>query len=84
MQPYLTVVFFFQILKGNAHIPKWLSPGAQDILREILDPNPITRIDVDGIRAHDWFKQDYARAVPFHDDDDNTDEGIINMTEVHM
>ncbi|GJN10893.1 hypothetical protein PR202_ga29034 [Eleusine coracana subsp. coracana] len=73
------VVALYQ--KGNAHIPKWLSPGAQDILQKILDPNPITRIDVDGIMAHDWFKQDYARAVPFHDDDDNTDEGGINVTE---
>jgi 5'-AMP-activated protein kinase catalytic alpha subunit len=72
-----------QILKGNAHIPKWLSQGAQDILRKILDPNPITRIDVDGIRAHDWFKQGYAAAVPFNDDEDiSIDEDSLHMTEV--
>ncbi|TVU37608.1 hypothetical protein EJB05_10978 [Eragrostis curvula] len=75
------VCLYQKILKGNAHIPKWLSPGAQDILRKILDPNPITRIDVDGIRAHDWFKQGYTPVVPFHDDDDNTDEGRVDMTE---
>ncbi|XP_062190623.1 CBL-interacting protein kinase 21 [Phragmites australis] len=76
------VVLYQKILKGNAHIPKWLSQGAQDILRKILDPNPITRIDVDGIRAHDWFKQGYAPAVAFDDDEDNNmDEGALNMSE---
>jgi len=77
------VVLYQKILKGNAHIPKWLSQGAQDILRKILDPNPITRIDLDGIRAHNWFKQGYAPAVPFNDDEDiSMSEGSLNMTEV--
>lgn len=75
---------FVQILKGNAHIPKWLSQGAQDILRKILDPNPITRIDVDRIRAHDWFKQGYAPAVAYHDDEDiGMDEDSLNTTLVN-
>lgn len=65
------VVLYQKILKGTVHIPKWLSPGAQDILRKILDPNPITRFGIDGIRAHDWFNQSYTPAVPFDDDDDN-------------
>ncbi|XP_035820677.1 CBL-interacting serine/threonine-protein kinase 1 isoform X3 [Zea mays] len=77
------VVLYQKILKGNAHIPKWLSQGAQDILRKILDPNPVTRIDVDGIRAHDWFKQGYAPAMPFSDDEEDIsmDEDSLNITE---
>jgi serine/threonine protein kinase len=71
LQPYLTVWYYSQILKGTVHIPKWLSPGAQDILRKILDPDPITRFGIDGIRGHDWFNQSYTPAVPFDDDDDN-------------
>jgi 5'-AMP-activated protein kinase catalytic alpha subunit len=85
MQPYLNVLFICsQILKGTAHIPKWLSQGAQDILRKILDPNPITRIDVEGIRAHEWFKQGYAPAVPFNDEEEDIsmDEDSLNMTKV--
>uniref|UniRef100_A0A0E0LNU5 non-specific serine/threonine protein kinase n=1 Tax=Oryza punctata TaxID=4537 RepID=A0A0E0LNU5_ORYPU len=73
-----TVVLYQKILKGDARIPKWLSPGAQDVLRKILDPNPITRLDITGIRAHEWFRQDYAPAMPFDDDDDN---GNLHMTE---
>ncbi|XP_066398131.1 CBL-interacting protein kinase 21-like isoform X3 [Miscanthus floridulus] len=77
------VVLYQKILKGNAHIPKWLSQGAQDILRKILDPNPITRIDVDGIRAHEWFKQGYAPAVPFNDDEEDISMDVhsLNMTK---
>lgn len=60
----------FQILRGDAKIPKWLSPGARDILRRILDPSPITRINVAGIKAHEWFKQDYVPAIPSDDEED--------------
>lgn len=41
------------------------------MLRRILDPNPVTRINVAGIRADDWFKKDYSPAVPFDYDDDD-------------
>ncbi|RRT65909.1 hypothetical protein B296_00026475 [Ensete ventricosum] len=61
------------ICRGDTKIPRWLSPGAQKMLGRILDPNPVTRINVAGIRADDWFKKDYSPAVPynFHDDDDD-------------
>lgn len=79
----ISIQFCIQILKGDARIPKWLSPGAQDILRKILDPNPITRLDITGIRAHEWFRQDYTPAMPFDDDDDNNiSDGNLHMTEV--
>ncbi|KAJ8511115.1 hypothetical protein OPV22_001549 [Ensete ventricosum] len=61
-----------KICRGDTKIPRWLSPGAQKMLGRILDPNPVTRINVAGIRADDWFKKDYSPAVPydFNDDDD--------------
>ncbi|RWW49752.1 hypothetical protein BHE74_00044079 [Ensete ventricosum] len=58
------------IFRGDTKIPRWLSPDAQDLLRRMLNPNPITRIDVAGIKAHDWFKQDYTPVIPNDDDDD--------------
>ncbi|XP_009411589.2 CBL-interacting protein kinase 1 isoform X2 [Musa acuminata AAA Group] len=63
-------VLYQKISKGETEIPKWLSPGAQNILKRILDPNPIMRINMAGIKADDWFKQDYAPIVPNDDDDD--------------
>lgn len=59
-----------QIVRGDTEFPKWLSPGAQDILKRILDPNPITRINVTGIKAHDWFNQDYTSVAPIDDEED--------------
>ncbi|CAL9207118.1 unnamed protein product [Musa hybrid cultivar] len=64
-----------KICRGDTKIPRWLSPGAQNMLRRILDPNPVTRINVAGIRADDWFKKDYSPAVPF-DYDDNDDSSL--------
>nr|QSH71649.1 CBL-interacting protein kinase [Hedychium coronarium] len=67
-------VLYQKILRGDTKIPKWISPGAQNILRRILDPNPITRINVAGIKADEWFKEDYVPAVP---NDGCGDEEII-------
>ncbi|KAJ8511643.1 hypothetical protein OPV22_002077 [Ensete ventricosum] len=66
-------VLYQKIVRGDTKIPRWLSPGAQNILRRILDPNPITRMNVGGIKADDWFKQDYAPVFPKDDDDDDDD-----------
>ncbi|KAG6494615.1 CBL-interacting protein kinase 1-like [Zingiber officinale] len=67
-------VLYHKISRGDTKIPKWLSPGAQNILIRILDPNPITRINAAGIKADEWFKQDYVPAFP---NDDYNDEEII-------
>ncbi|CAL9068194.1 unnamed protein product [Musa banksii] len=64
-------VLYQKIVRGDTKIPRWLSPGAQNILRRILDPNPVTRMNVAGIKADDWFKEDYAPVFPKDDDDDS-------------
>ncbi|KAJ0093459.1 hypothetical protein Patl1_24732 [Pistacia atlantica] len=59
-----------KIFKGDAKIPKWLSPGAQNMLRRILEPNPIKRMTMADIKADEWFKQDYTPADPNDEDED--------------
>lgn len=63
-------VLYQKIFKGDAKLPKWLSPGAQNLLRKILDPNPVKRITVAGIKVDEWFKQDYTPANPDDDEED--------------
>ncbi|KAF8392662.1 hypothetical protein HHK36_023011 [Tetracentron sinense] len=63
-------VLYQKIFKGDAQIPKWLSQGAQNMIRRILDPNPKTRITMAGIKADEWFKQDYTPANPDDEDED--------------
>ena len=60
----------FQIFKGDTQIPKWLSFGARNMIRRILDPNPDTRITMTGIKDDEWFKQDYTLAVPDDEEED--------------
>lgn len=61
-------VLYQKIVKGDTQIPKYLSQGAQSMLKRILDPNPSTRLTTSQIREDVWFKQDYAPAVPSDDD----------------
>ncbi|KAF7801020.1 CBL-interacting serine/threonine-protein kinase 1-like [Senna tora] len=58
------------ILKGDVRIPKWLSPGAQNMIKRILDPNPSTRITMTGIKEDEWFRQDYIPANPEDEEED--------------
>ncbi|KAH7513581.1 hypothetical protein JRO89_XSUnG0175700 [Xanthoceras sorbifolium] len=76
-------VLYQKIFKGDAKIPKWLSPGAQNMLRRILDPNPATRITMSGIKTDDWFKHGYTPANPNDDEEDIfIDDQAFSMQEV--
>ncbi|XP_009607229.1 CBL-interacting serine/threonine-protein kinase 24 isoform X1 [Nicotiana tomentosiformis] len=39
--------------------PFWFSPGATSLIRKIIDPNPRTRIKIEGIRRDPWFRKNY-------------------------
>lgn len=71
-------VLYQKILKGDAQIPKWLSPGARNLIKRILDPNPRTRISMADIKVDEWFKHDYSPAIPDDDDDDNEQNSFID------
>ncbi|KAH9766568.1 CBL-interacting serine/threonine-protein kinase 1 [Citrus sinensis] len=63
-------VLYQKIFRGDFKLPKWLSPGAQNLLRKILEPNPVKRITIAGIKADEWFEQDYTPANPDDDEED--------------
>ncbi|XP_044484237.1 CBL-interacting serine/threonine-protein kinase 1-like isoform X3 [Mangifera indica] len=74
----------FQIFKGDTKIPEWLSPGAQNMLRRILEPNPIKRITMSDIKADEWFKQDYTpEDLNDKDEDIFVDDEAFSMQEVN-
>ncbi|KAH7655234.1 Non-specific serine/threonine protein kinase protein [Dioscorea alata] len=75
-------VLYRKIFKGETDIPHWLSSGAQNLLRRILDPNTSTRINVDEIKAHCWFKRNYIPAIPNDDDEDfSSDDEAFSIKE---
>ncbi|XP_040990511.1 CBL-interacting serine/threonine-protein kinase 1-like isoform X2 [Juglans microcarpa x Juglans regia] len=75
-------VLYQKIFKGDTQIPTWLSPGAQNMIRRILDPNPLTRITTADIKADEWFKQGYSPANPDDDEDIHIDDEAFSIHEV--
>ncbi|CAH8284641.1 unnamed protein product [Eruca vesicaria subsp. sativa] len=78
-------VLYQKICKGDPPIPRWLSPGARTMIKKMLDPNPVTRITVSGIKASEWFKNDYTPSTPDDDDDEediDTDDDAFSVQEV--
>ncbi|KAG7995660.1 hypothetical protein I3843_01G121200 [Carya illinoinensis] len=75
-------VLYQKIFKGDTQIPTWLSPGAQNLIRRILDPNPLTRITTEDIKADEWFKQGYSPANPDDDEDIHIDDEAFSIHEV--
>ncbi|KAE8734575.1 CBL-interacting protein kinase 21 [Hibiscus syriacus] len=80
--PMSNLLVRFQIFKGDTRIPKRLSSGAWNMIRRILDPNPITRITMAEIKNDEWFKQDYTPAVPDDEEEDTyIDDEAFSMSE---
>ncbi|KAF8680627.1 hypothetical protein HU200_045656 [Digitaria exilis] len=48
------VNMYRKIYAGRFRCPAWFSPALRDLLRRVLDPNPDSRIDADGIVSHPW------------------------------
>ncbi|XP_070058068.1 CBL-interacting serine/threonine-protein kinase 1-like isoform X2 [Nicotiana tomentosiformis] len=78
-------ILYKKIFKGDVHIPKWLSLGAKNLLKRILDPNPRTRITMAEIKINEWFKQDYDPANPYEEDLEcdhiSTDNQVLTVQE---
>ncbi|KZV57973.1 CBL-interacting serine/threonine-protein kinase 1-like [Dorcoceras hygrometricum] len=77
-------VLYQKITKGDVQIPKWLSPGARNLVKRILDPNPRTRITIDEIKENDWFKQDYTPLDPTEENENAcADDDASSSNEAH-
>jgi serine/threonine protein kinase len=62
-----------KIHAGRFRCPAWFSPALRHLVRRVLDPDPATRIDADGIVAHPWFRhgasdEDLARLTRGHEE----------------
>ncbi|XP_057806129.1 CBL-interacting serine/threonine-protein kinase 1-like isoform X2 [Salvia miltiorrhiza] len=75
-------VLYQKIFKGDAQIPKWLSPGAKNLIKRILDPNPHTRISMHDIKDHGWFKQDYTPLGPDEEDCACTEDELSSVHDI--
>ncbi|KAL7168408.1 hypothetical protein ACSBR2_038784 [Camellia fascicularis] len=53
--------------------PVWFSAGAKSLIHKILDPNPETRIRIEGIKNDPWFRKNYVAVEHGGDEDANLD-----------
>lgn len=54
--------------------PFWFSPGAKSLIERMLDPNPKTRITIEGIRKDPWFPVNYIPVRQGVEEDVNLDD----------
>ncbi|XP_031494188.1 CBL-interacting protein kinase 32-like [Nymphaea colorata] len=54
--------------------PSWISLGAMQLIRKILDPNPMTRITIPEILEDKWFKKNYKPPVFQEEENVNLDD----------
>ncbi|KAM0872277.1 hypothetical protein ACQ4PT_038830 [Festuca glaucescens] len=52
-----------KIGKGEYKTPHWFSDEVRKLLATLLDPNPETRITIEKLIEHPWFRKEYKPAV---------------------
>ena len=52
------------VLEGKIELPDFFSPMLKDLLRHMLDINPITRYTLQDIREHPWFNMNETNLIP--------------------
>ncbi|XP_073105040.1 CBL-interacting serine/threonine-protein kinase 14-like [Elaeis guineensis] len=65
------MAMYRKIYRGEYRCPEWTSPELRHLIARILDPNPETRITIDGILRDPWFKkglseEEWAAAAKCH------------------
>jgi len=51
-------LLFTKIKQGNYHVPRQISADVKDLIKRMLQTNPVKRITLSEIKRHRWFLQD--------------------------
>lgn len=65
---------YTKIKAAEFSCPLWFSPGATSLIRNIIDPNPQTRIKIEGIKRDPWFRKNYVAVRAKADEVVNLDD----------
>ncbi|PHT52323.1 CBL-interacting serine/threonine-protein kinase 24 [Capsicum baccatum] len=65
---------YTKIKAAEFSCPFWFSPGATSLIRKIIDPNPKTRIKIEGIKRDPWFRKNYIAVRAKADEVVNLDD----------
>ncbi|KAK1379934.1 Non-specific serine/threonine protein kinase [Heracleum sosnowskyi] len=70
-----------KICRREINIPVWISTPAQNIIHRLLDPNPNTRMGVDGIMGLSWFKKSLQPGMGSGSDPENELGSLLSDDE---
>ncbi|XP_052479840.1 CBL-interacting serine/threonine-protein kinase 9 isoform X3 [Gossypium raimondii] len=75
-----------KIWEASFSCPSWFSSGARNLIKRILDPNPVTRITIPEILQDEWFKKGYKPPKFEQDEDVNLDDidAVFNDSTEHL
>ncbi|TYG94154.1 hypothetical protein ES288_A11G165800v1 [Gossypium darwinii] len=69
-----------KIWEASFSCPSWFSSSARNLIKRILDSNPLTRITIPEILQDEWFKKWYKPPKFEQDEDVNLDDNILYFT----
>ncbi|KAI3495931.1 hypothetical protein L1887_38279 [Cichorium endivia] len=70
----ILLIYVFIVNAAEFSYPFWFPVNAKSLIDRILDPNPETRIGIDGIREHPWFQINYTSISHGEDADVSLDD----------
>ena len=75
-----------KIWEASFSCPSWFSSGARNLIKRILDPNPLARITIPEILQDEWFKKGYKPPKFEQDEDVNLDDidAVFNDSTEHL
>jgi serine/threonine protein kinase len=73
-----------KIVSANYEMPKTLSSEAQDLISQILNPDPRTRITIQRIKEHPWFMEGYYEPEGIFEevDERQVNQALRKSTEI--
>ncbi|KAF9608056.1 hypothetical protein IFM89_005206 [Coptis chinensis] len=70
------ISLYRKINKADFTCPSWFSSSAKNLIKRILDPNPLTRITIPDILENEWFKKGY-RPPDFEQGEDVSLDDVV-------
>uniref|UniRef100_A0A2N9GKY8 non-specific serine/threonine protein kinase n=1 Tax=Fagus sylvatica TaxID=28930 RepID=A0A2N9GKY8_FAGSY len=80
------IALYRKISMADFACPPYFSPGAKELIKCILDPNPLTRITIPEILENEWFKKGYKPAYYEEEKNVNLDDvdAVFNDSEENL
>ncbi|XP_073311893.1 CBL-interacting protein kinase 23-like isoform X1 [Primulina huaijiensis] len=57
------MVLYKKIFAAQFICPPWFSTSSKNLIKRILDPNPLTRITIAEVLENGWFKKGYKKPI---------------------